>query len=153
MVTTTVRMVDGVHSNTTSLGPRVTLDLVLVVSTTGLQEGLVDTTTTSNDTNSSTGSGGDDLLGTRGETETGLTIFTVTNDSSIVTGGTGQSTTITNLFFDVAHNGTFGDGGQGQDITNVQGSLLTAVEELTSVHTFGGNESFSAELVPKGAKQ
>jgi hypothetical protein len=73
----------------------------------------------------------------------------MTDDSSIVTGSTGQSTTITNLFFNVAHNGTFRDRGQRQDITNVQGGLLTAVEELASVHTFGSNESFGTELVPE----
>merc|ERR1739840_44487 len=45
MVTTTVGMLHGVHGNTTNLGPAV--PLVFVVSTTSLQDGLVDTSTTS----------------------------------------------------------------------------------------------------------
>ena len=149
MVTTTVRMVNGVHSNTTSTGPVVTLGLGTEVGTTSLQEGLVNTTTTSNDTNGSTRGRGDDLLGTRGHAETGLAVFTVTDDSSVVTRGTGKSTTVTSLLLDVADNGTFGHRREGQDVTNVQGSLLTAVHELTGVHAFSGNESLGAKLVPK----
>jgi len=33
VITTTVRVIDGVHSNTTSLGPRVALDGELVLGT------------------------------------------------------------------------------------------------------------------------
>merc|ERR1719210_2135182 len=46
MVTTTVGMLDGVHGHTSDLRPAVPLDSVLVVRTTSLQHGLVDTTTT-----------------------------------------------------------------------------------------------------------
>jgi hypothetical protein len=152
MVTTTVRMVYGVHGNTTSLGPAVTLNSVLVESTTSLQERLVNTTTTSNDTNNGTRGRGNDLLGTRRETDTGLTIITMTNNGSIVTGGTGNGSTVTDLLFNITDNGTFGHGGQGQDVTNVQRSLLTGIDELTGVHTFSGNEGFGAELVPSKKK-
>ena len=50
MVTTTVGMLNGVHGHTSHNGPAVALSLVLVVRTTGLQDRLVDTTATSNDT-------------------------------------------------------------------------------------------------------
>ena len=63
MVTTTEGMLDGVHSNTTDLWPAVTLDLVFVVGTASLQERLVDTSTTGDDTNGSTAAGVEDLLG------------------------------------------------------------------------------------------
>ena len=45
MVTTTVGMLNGVHGNTSNLGPAVTLHFVFVVCPTGLQHGLVNTTT------------------------------------------------------------------------------------------------------------
>ncbi len=83
MVTTSVRMVHGLHSahtqfirggsevgimsetyvhgNTTNNGPAVALGLELVVGTTGLEQGLVDTTTSSNDANNSTVGAWDDL--------------------------------------------------------------------------------------------
>jgi hypothetical protein len=86
MVTTTMGMLYGVHGNTTNLGPAVPLDLtrnfksqvreringdfilthlVLVVSTSSLKDGLIDTTAASNKSNHGTVSRGDDLLGTR----------------------------------------------------------------------------------------
>merc|ERR1711976_1033983 len=51
MVTTTVRMLHRVHGHTTHLRPAVPLSLVFVVGTTSLQHGLVNTNTTSNNTN------------------------------------------------------------------------------------------------------
>ena len=61
MVTTTVGMLDEVHGHTTDLRPRVALDLVLVVSATGLQHGLVDTATTGDNADHSTVGRRDDL--------------------------------------------------------------------------------------------
>merc|ERR1712203_949024 len=49
MVTTTVGMLDGVHGHTSDPGPAVPLDSVLVVSSAGLEHGLVATTATSDD--------------------------------------------------------------------------------------------------------
>jgi hypothetical protein len=107
-----------------------------VVSTTGLQEGLVNTTTSGNDTDGGTSSGEDNLLGTGGELDAGLAVIgVVANDSGVTTGGTGKSTTITNGLLDVADNGTLWHGAQRKNVTDVQGSLLTAVDELTSVGT------------------
>ena len=70
MVTTTVRMVNGlwkneqsssiqnestnVHGNTTDARPAVALRLVLVVGTASLEDGLVDTATAGNDSDHST---------------------------------------------------------------------------------------------------
>ena len=50
MVTTTVGMLNGVHSHTTNNWPAVTLGLVFMVGTSSLQDGLVNTSTTSNNT-------------------------------------------------------------------------------------------------------
>lgn len=62
VVTTTVGVIDGVHGYTTSTGPRVALDLVLVVSVSGLEEGLVNTATTSDDTDDATSLARENLL-------------------------------------------------------------------------------------------
>jgi len=75
MVTSSVRMVDGIHCNTTSLGPAVPLNLVLVHSTRSLKERFVGSSTTSDNTNHATGSRGNDLLCTRGEPDTGLSFI------------------------------------------------------------------------------
>lgn len=70
-------MIDGIHCNTTSLGPRVALDSVLVIGTTGFEEGFVDTATTCNDTDGSTAFVGDDLLCTGRELDAGFAIIGV----------------------------------------------------------------------------
>jgi len=147
MVTTTVRMVYGVHGNTTSSGPAVTLSLVLVEGTTSLEQRLVNTTTTSDDTDGSTGTGGNNLLGTGGELDAGLTVLTVTDDGSVVTRCTGKSTTVTSVFLNVADNGTFGHGRKGKNVANGEGSLLSAVDELASVHTLSGDEGLGTKAV------
>lgn len=55
-------MVDRVHGNTTSLGPRVALDGELMLSTGSLEERLIGTATTGNDADHATGVAADDLL-------------------------------------------------------------------------------------------
>lgn len=148
VVTTTVGVVHGVHGNTSSLGPRVSLDLVLVVSTTGLKQGLVDSTTTGNDTNDTSGVRGDNLLGTRRQLDSGLALIgVVANDDNVVTGGTGEAASVTRGVLNRRHNGTFGARTQGQDVTDVQRSLLTSVDELTSVHTLSGDHELLSQLV------
>jgi hypothetical protein len=51
VVSTTVRVLHGVHGNTSDLGPLVTFGLVLVVRNTSLQDRLVHASTTSDDAN------------------------------------------------------------------------------------------------------
>merc|ERR1719438_682573 len=72
MVTTTMRMLNGVHGNTTDFRPAVSLGLVLVVGTSSLQHGLVNTTTTSYDADHGPVSGRNDLLGARWKLDTAL---------------------------------------------------------------------------------
>lgn len=148
VVTTTVRVVDGVHSHTTSAGPRVPLDLELVVRTTGLEQGLVDTATACNDTNGGTRGGGDGLLGTRGETNArGLAVRVVANDGGVVARGTGERTTVTRLLLDVAHNGTFGERREREDVGNVEGGLLTAVDKLAGGEALSSNKGLDTGAV------
>ena len=148
VVTTTMGMVDGVHGNTTSLRPRVSLDLVLVESTTSLKQRLVNTTTTSNNTNDTTGVGGDDLLGTGRKLQTGLALIgVVSNDDNVVTRGSTKSTSVTRLLLNVGEDGTLRNGAEGKNVTDVQRSLLTGVDELTSVKTLVGNEGLLTLLV------
>lgn len=159
VVTTTVGMVDGVHGNTTSLGPAVALDSELVLGTRGLccgvsnqiytnsnlvehtKEGLVGTTATSDDTDHTTGAGLDDLLGTRGELDTGLALVRVVADNGdVVAGGAAESSTVTDLLLDICDDGTLGHLTDGKDVADSQGSALADVDELASVHALVGDE-------------
>jgi len=142
VVTTTVGMVDGVHGNTTSLGPAVTLDSELVLGTRSLQERLVSSATASDDTDHSSGTGVDNLLGTRGKLDAGLALIRVVADNGdVVAGGTAQGATVTNLLRHVRDDGTFGHGAEGEDVADGESGLLADVDELASVHALVGDES------------
>lgn len=154
MVTTTVRMVDGVHGNTTSLGPAVTLDGELMLGTRGLQERLVRSATTSNDTDHSSGSRVDDLLGTGGELDTGLALVGVVADNGdVATGVAAQGTTVTDLLLDVGNDGTLGHLTEGEDVADGKSGLLSSVDELSSVHSLVGDEGLLDLLVLVGVAE
>ena len=69
------------------------------------------------------------------------------DDGSVITRGSGNTSTISGLFFQAGDNGTFGHLSDGHHVANGQLSLLTAIDELTGVHAFGGNEELLAGLV------
>ncbi len=154
MVTTTVRMVNGVHGDTSGLGPRVSLHLVLVESSAGLQQWLVNSTTAGNNTNDTSSVGRENLLGARWQLDSGLALVgVVANDDEVVTGGSAQGTSVTSLLLNVGDDGTFGHGAEGQHVTDVQRSLLTGVNELASVDTLVGNESLLSDSVLVGVSE
>jgi hypothetical protein len=153
VVTTTVRMVDGVHSNTTSPGPAVALGSELksrqylskkneqvsgstyfMLGSRGLEERLVCSSTTGNNADHTTRRAGKNLLGTRWELDTGLALIrVVANDSHVVAGGTAERTTVTRLVFDVRKDGTFGDRGEREDVADGESGVLSGVDELADV--------------------
>jgi hypothetical protein len=57
----------------------------------------------------------------------------VTDNSHVVTGGTAERTTIRSLLFDVGEDGTFGDGGEREDVADGKSSVLSSVDELQIV--------------------
>jgi hypothetical protein len=140
-------VIDGVHGNTTSLGPGVALDSELVLGTRSLEQGLVGTATTGDDTNHTAGSVLDDLLGTGGKLDAGLAILgVVADDGNVVAGGTAKRTTVTRLLLDVGDDGTLGHGGEGQNVADGQGGVLTGVDELAGVHALVGDEGLGDHL-------
>jgi len=147
VITTTMRMVDGVHSNTTSARPVVTLSLVFVERPTSLQQRLLDPSTTSNDSNGNPAASRNGLFRSRRETDTGFVVLRVSDDGSIGSGCSGERTTVTDLLFDVADDGTFGTLGDGENVSDGEGRFFAAVHESTSVETLGCDECLFAEFV------
>lgn len=172
-------MVNGVHSNTTSLGPAVTLDRELMLGTRGLcsrivrtlpqvlrvqvlchwkfelgvrtKKGLVCPATTSNDTDHATGTAADNLLGARRELDAGLALVGVVADNGdVVAGRAAESATVANLLLNVGNDGTLRDGSEGKDVADGQGGVLASVDELAGVHALVGNESLGDLLEPVG---
>lgn len=98
------------------------------------QERFIDSSTTSNNSDRRSCTSTDGLLRTTREPDARLVIFgSVTNDGCIVSRCPGQSSTVADLFFDVADDGTFRHVCDGEDISYSQGRLFAAVDECTSV--------------------
>lgn len=118
------------------------------------QERLVGSATTGNDADHSSGTGADDLLGTRGELDSGLALIgVVADDGDVVAGGSAQSATVTDLLLDVGDDGTLRHLTEGKDVADGQGSLLASVDELTSVHSLVGDEGLGDLLELVGVSE
>lgn len=72
VVTTTVRMVYGVHSHTSNSGESFSLSLVFVVESPGLHDGLLVSATSGDDADSGSAAAVDGLSGSGGESDSGL---------------------------------------------------------------------------------
>lgn len=141
MVTSSVGVLNGVHGNTANDGPAVALGLVLVVGATGLEEGLLGTTTTGDQTDHGAAVGSDDLLLTRGELEDGAVhIGVVSDDGGVLSGGACERSAVSRALLYVAHYGTFGQQTDGQDVSDGQLRAATGIDELSGEHTLGGDE-------------
>lgn len=75
------------------------------------------------------------------------------DDGGVVAGGPGQTTAVTSLLLQVAHNGTFGHGADGHHVADVERCLLAAVHELAGVHALGRDEQLLARLKPVGVAE
>jgi len=98
MVTTTVRMLDGVHRNTSHARPVSPLGVGLEVRLVGLEKGLVSSLATGANANHSSAATDNGLTDARGESDTGLfAVLGVANDDSGGAGGTGENATVSQL--------------------------------------------------------
>ena len=167
VITTTVRMIDWVHSNTTSLGPGVPLDGKLVLRSRRLcifvshlshpnmiiphtEHRLVCSSTTCNNPDHTSSRALDDLLRTTGQLDSCLSLIRiVTDDRAVVARRSAQSASITSALFQVCDNGTFWKLADREDVTNSQIGILPSVDELTGVHALVRDEGLLAvrELV------
>lgn len=73
MVTTTMGVIHRIHRHTTDTGPLVTLCPVLEVCASGLEQGLLNTSSSSNQADHGTACGGNQLLCSRGELDSAWT--------------------------------------------------------------------------------
>jgi hypothetical protein len=148
MVTTTVRVINGVHIHGLDLGPAGSSHFVLVVGNSGLQDGLFGSSATGDDTDHGAGFTRDGLSGARGKSDSGLgAIFGVTDDGAVGSGGSGEVASIGEVGFNIADEGTFGDLVHGEDVSGGETSALATVDVLAGVHTFGTNEIFCVLLI------
>ena len=102
-----------------------------MLSPRGLEERLVCSSTTSNDADHTTRGVREDFLGAGRELDTGLALIeVVADDSDVVARGTAERTTVGSLVFNVGQDGTFGDGGERQDVSDGESGVLSGIDEL-----------------------
>ncbi|MEB2874895.1 hypothetical protein VKX94_10855, partial [Lactobacillus helveticus] len=63
----------------------------------------------------------------------------MSDNNGVITRSSSEDTTITDVMLDVADNSSFRNRSKRENISNDESSFLTAVQELTGVHTFGGD--------------
>merc|ERR1719431_87573 len=147
MVTTTVRMLDGIHGHTTNLRPRVPLSLVFEVGSAGLQQRFVDSSSTGDDADHRAVAGRNRLLRSRWQFHFRPShIRVVGDDGGVVAGSSGQFAAISQLFLQLADDGSLGHGADWHHVADGQRRLLAAVDELTRVHALDGDERLLALL-------
>jgi len=154
VVTPPVWMLNWVHRHTADLWPTITFNTVLVVCAASFQKWFGITATTSDQPNHSTASVLENFLGARWKThDSRLFCLVVTNNGAVHARGLGNFAAITNLLFDLAYNGPFRAGRQGQHVADSQLGFLPAVHKLSTVHTFSAHELFGLLLVVVGISE
>ena len=122
MVTTTVRMLDGVHRNTSHDRPVTLLCVGPVVGLVGLEHGLVSSGATGDNTDHASAATEDGLADAGWESDSGLlAILGVTDDDGGGAGSTGKGAAISELGLTVGNDGTFGHHINGEDVTHGEG--------------------------------
>ena len=74
----------------------------------------------------------------------------MSNDGSVIARCARQGTAVADLLLDVADDGSFRALRDGENVADGEGGFLAAVDEGTSVESFGCDEGFFAEFVPVG---
>jgi len=147
MVTTTMRMLDWVHGDTSDARPVALLGVGSVVRGVGAEHWLVGTLSTSNDANHSSAATHHGLTDARGHSDTGLSsVLGVADDDSGGAGGTGENATVSELGLNVGDNGTLGHGINWEDVANSEGGFGTAIDEHSGVHALDSDEKLSVLL-------
>jgi len=151
VVTTTVRMLHGVLSDTSDLRPAIPLDGVLVVGPSRLEKGFVSPASACHDADLGPDGGRNSLLPAAGEAQAGgAFVLVVHYNDGESTGTASKGPSISLLGLDVANDGTFGNGAEGQDVTDRQSRLLAAVHELSRVHSLRADQQLVVFLVIVG---
>ena len=148
VVTTSVRVLNGVHRDTSNVGPVLSLRLGLVVAVSSLQHGLVDSSTSSNDSNHSSALGVKSLSlsGRKSDSSSG-SVLGVADDDGSGSRSSGELSSVSEVSLEVAHDGSFGESVERKDVSYAEISFGSSIDELAGVHALNGDEVLSSSLV------
>ena len=137
VVTTSVGMVDWIHSNTSNLWESLSESLELVEESTSFHDWLFISSSTSNDTDGSSAKAWNGLSGTWWESDSGLgSIIRVSDDGGVGSWTSGISSFVSNCGFNVADGGTFWDSAYWKDVTGWDGGFSSTEQILSWVSSF-----------------
>jgi hypothetical protein len=141
VVTTSVRMIDGVHSDSLHLREDLLESGVLVEEQTSLEDWLVITATSSDNSDSGSAAAQNCLTGSRGKSEPGLeAILGVTDNGGIGARGPREGALIAGFGLNITNGCSFGNLANGQDVTNGYGGLLATEYVLAGVSALSCQE-------------
>jgi len=124
MVTTTVRMLDGIHSNTSDLWPILSLIFKFEFGSTSFKKWFIGSATSSDDADHGSADTWDSFSLSRWESDSGLlTVIGVADNGSSAATSSGESSSVTNFLFNVTNCGTFWDLVNWEDVTGVDVSF------------------------------
>jgi len=148
VITSSVRVLNRIHSGTANLRPRVPLHTELVVIPSSLEHWLVWTAATRDKAYDGTARGWNGLTRAAWQPNASLlAIIGVAHDHARRTGGTRYASAIGRLLFAHGYHGTLWHLRQRHDVADGKLSLSSTVDKLTSVSSLDGNHEFLLELV------
>jgi len=154
MVSSSVGMIEGVHSHTSRLWPAVSLDSVFVESAPSLQKWFVHPSSSCNDPDRSPGLITNRLLRSARQSDPSLSsVGIMPNNSSTRSRSPGQRPSVSNLLLNVTDDGPFWDSGEREDVPDVESRLLPAVDERTSRKPLSRNEQSCSKFVAVGISE
>ncbi len=148
VVTTSVGMVDGVHSDTSDSWESLSESLELVEQGTSLHDWLFVSSSSGNDTDGGSAEAWDGFSGSGWESDSGsASIIGVSNNGGIGSWASGVGSFISNGWFDVADGGTFWNSVDWEYVTSGDCGFSSTEEILSGVGSFGGKEILSVMFV------
>ena len=137
VITSSVGMVNWVHSNTSNLWEILSLSFMSPILNTGLEDWLFISTTSSNNTDHSSRLTINGLSDTRWQLDSSLkAIFGVSDNGNKRTRSSGEFTIVSFSEFDIRNKSTFRNITDWKNVTNLKGSFFSAEDSLSAEHTF-----------------
>ena len=122
MVTSSMRMLNGVHCNTSNSGPVVSLCSIFEPRVGSLKDGLIGSLSSGDNTDHGSALSGNGLSGSgRKSNSSSSTLIRVSNDDGGASGGSSEGSSVSDLGFTVRNDGSLRKRIDGEDVSDGKG--------------------------------
>jgi len=147
MVTSSVRMLDWVHGNTSNSWPVPLLGVGSEVGSVGLKEWLVSSLTSSTDSDHTSAGALDGLSDSRWKSDSGLlSVLGVSDDDGGSSGSSSEGSTVSHLGLNVRDDSSLWHGGDWKNVADCKGSFGSSIDKLAGIHALNCDEKLSVLL-------